>query len=187
MRRLTSFVIFFLCLCPSLKAQQPAHASQVFEDAKVQASQQHKVIFFVFGASWCGPCHRLTDFLSAPEMRNILDKYFVEAKVNVLEDKGRHPELDSLGGEELAAKLGATNSKGHVAGVPFIVFLDAAGEPIINSFRLIEGGTRRANIGYPSRPEEIDWFEVMLKKAVPLMSTDELRAIDEWLRKESVK
>jgi thiol-disulfide isomerase/thioredoxin len=180
-------VIFSLCLCPSLKAQQPASANQVFEDAQVQASQQHKVIFFVFGASWCGPCHRLDDFLSAPETRNILEKHFVEAKVNVLEDKGKHPELESLGAEELAAKLGGTNGKGRVAGVPFIIFLDAAGEPIINSFRPIDGGTRHANIGYPAKPEEIDWFGEMLKKSAPLMSPDELRTIDEWLRKASAQ
>ena len=183
MRMLTGLVTFLLCLCPSLLAQQPPPANQVLEDAKVRAVQHHKVIFFVFGASWCGPCHRLDDLLAAPETRGILEKYFVEAKVNVLEEKGKHPELESPGAEELAAKLGGTNSKGHVAGVPFIVFLDSAGEPIVNSFRPIEGGARRANIGYPAKPEEIDWFGIMLKKAVPLMSPDELRTIDEWLRK----
>lgn len=185
MQKLAMLVALLFCLCPSLIAQQPMAANQVLEDAKVQASQQHKVIFFVFGASWCGPCHRLDKFLAAPETRSILEEYFVEAKVNVWEDKGKHPELESPGAENLAAKLGGTNSKGYVAGVPFIVFLNPRGEPIVSSFRPINGGAGHVNIGYPEKPEEIDWFGEMLKKAVPLMSADELRTIDEWLRKAS--
>jgi thioredoxin-related protein len=187
MQKLIVFVIFLFCCCPSLIAQQPTPANQILEAAKVQASQEHKVIFFVFGASWCGPCHRLDDFLSTPEMRNILEKYFIDAKVNAMEDRGKHPELESPGAEELAAKLGGTNSKGRLAGVPFIVFLDSTGTPIINSFRPIDDGTRHVNIGYPAKLEEIDWFGVMLKKAVPLMSADELRTIDSWLRQASAQ
>jgi hypothetical protein len=52
---------------------------------------------------------------------------------------------------------------------------------------LTDGGTRHANIGYPAKPEEIDWFGEMLKKSAPLMSPDELRTIDEWLRKASAQ
>ncbi len=39
------------------------------------------------------------------------------------------------------------------------------------------------NIGYPSAPEEIDWFVSMLNKAVPTMTADETRTIDSWLKK----
>jgi thiol-disulfide isomerase/thioredoxin len=62
--------------------------------------RQHKAIFLVFGAGWCQPCHRLDDFLVEPEMRQILEKYFIEARVNVLEDEGKHPESKSPGGQE---------------------------------------------------------------------------------------
>ena len=176
----------FLFLCGSFAvAQQPIAADRVLEDAKTQAAQQHKVIFLVFGASWCQPCHRLDDFLVAPEMRHILEKYFIEARVNVLEDQGKHPELESPGGQELAARLGVTNSKGQVSHVPFIVFLDAAGEPVVNSYRPVEGSAKGVNIGYPAKPEEIDWFGAMLKKAVPTMSAEELHTIDDWLRRAS--
>jgi thiol-disulfide isomerase/thioredoxin len=159
----------------------------VFEDAKVQASQQHKVIFFVFGASWCGPCHRLDDFLAAPETHQIVDKYFVVAKVNVLENQGKHPDLETPGAESLAEKLGGTNTKGHVVGVPFIIFVDASGKTLANTMRPVEGRPGGSNIGYPAKPEEIDWFGTMLKKAAPQITPDELRVIDEWLRKASAR
>jgi thiol-disulfide isomerase/thioredoxin len=185
MRTLTSLAILLLCLSPSLAAQQPVPANRVLEDAKAQASQQHKLIFFVFGASWCGPCHELDAFLNAPETRNIVEKYFVVAKVNILENVGKHPELESPGADELASKLGASNGKEVVPGVPFIVFLNAAGEPVVNSMRPVDGNSHGANIGYPDAPEEIDWFVAMLKKAVPGITADELHTVDDWLRKAS--
>ena len=181
-------IALFLCLMGSvLFAQRPTPANQVFEDAKAQAAQQHKPIFLVFGASWCGPCHRMDAFLAAPEPRRILDKYLVTARLSVLEQGGKHPELENPGGEDLATKFGGGNAKGRTAGVPFLVFLDTIGEPIVTSYRPVEGSPRGNNIGYPAKPEDIDWFMVMLKKAVPSMTADELRTIDEWLRRASAK
>jgi thioredoxin-related protein len=168
-----------------LFAQKPTPADQVLKNAKAQAAQEHKLILVVFTASWCGPCHQFDDFLSAPETRQILEKYFVTAKLHVAERLGKRPELDSPGGEELDVKLGGANAEGQIAGVPFIVFLDARGKPIVNSNRPVAGHAGGENIGYPSEPEEIDWFMAMLKKAVPMMTADESRTIDEWLRKAS--
>ncbi len=178
----------FLCLFGSaLFAQKPAPARQVVENAKDQAAQQHKLIFLVFGASWCGPCHDLDTFMAARETRPVLEKYFVLAKLNVAEEAGKHPELNSPGGEELMAKLGGANAKEGIGGVPFLVFLDANGEAIVNSNRPVKGRAGGANIGYPSEPEEIDWFMVMLKRAVPAMTAEESRTIEEWLRKASAR
>jgi thioredoxin-related protein len=158
-------------------AKQPARADQIFENAKAEAAQQHKLIFLVFGASWCGPCHRLDAFLTSPETRPIVQKYFVLAKLNVDEKKGKHPELETPGAENMLAKLGGAN-----AGVPFIVFLDATGSPIVDSRPLVDGRPEGENIGYPAQPKEVDWFMAMLKKAVPSMTADESRTIERWLR-----
>ena len=165
-----------------LLGQKRAPASQVLNDAKAQAAEQHKLIFLVFGASWCGPCHQLDSFVTAREIDPILNKYFVFAKLNVEEKAGKHPDLDSPGGEDLAAKLGAVDAKSRLIGLPFIVFLDATGKFIVNSNRPVDGHSRGVSIGYPSTPEEIDWFMAMFKKAVPSMTSDESRSIEEWLR-----
>ena len=162
----------------ALFAQKPAPADRVLVNTEAQAAQQRKLIFLVFGASWCGPCHMQDAFMAAPETRPILEKYFVPAKLNVEEEVGKHPERNSPGGEELLARLG-----GKSGGVPFLVFLSAGGDPIVNSNRPVKGPSGSMNIGYPSAPEEIDWFVSMLNKAVPTMTADETRTIDSWLKK----
>lgn len=176
---LSLFISF--CGCP-LFAQKPLPANQIVENARTQAVQQQKLIFLVFGASWCGPCHMQDAFMAAPETRAILEKYFVLAKLNVEEEVGKHPELNNPGGEQLMARLGEADARG-LEGVPFLTFLDANGDLIVNSNRPIKGEAGGTNVGYPSAPEEIDWFIAMLKKAVPTMTADERSAIDKWLRK----
>jgi len=95
--------------------------------------------------------------------------------------------LESPGGEELDVKFGGADEKGGVTGVPFLVFLDAKGELIVNSNRPVQGHPEGDNIGYPAEPYEIDWFTAMLKKAVPEMTPDESRTIESWLRRASTK
>jgi uncharacterized protein with NAD-binding domain and iron-sulfur cluster len=38
-------------------------------------------------------------------------------------------------------------------------------------------------IGYPTEPEEIDWFMTMLKKGAPSLTRDDAQVIEQWLRK----
>jgi len=188
MSKIRIVLALFVSLYASvLFAQTPASADQVLGNAKAQATQEHKIIFLVFGASWCGPCHQLDDFLADPAMRPVIEKYFVVAKLHVDEKNGKHPELESPGGLDLAGKFGGTNSKGQMNGVPYLVFLSATGEPIVNSNRPVAGTPGGSNIGYPAEPYEIDWFMVMLKKSVPQMSSAESQAIESWLRKASAK
>jgi thioredoxin-related protein len=186
MRRLRIALALLVSLYAcTLLAQKPAPADQVFENAKAQAAHQQELIFLVFGASWCPPCHELDSFMAARQTRPVLEKYFVLAKLNVEEEVGHHPERNSPGGEELMAKLGGADTKGKSVGVPFLVFLDATGAAIVNSNRPVKGRTVGENIGFPSEPEEIDWFMAMLKKATPSMTADELHTIEKWLRNQS--
>jgi thioredoxin-related protein len=179
------FVALISLVGTSLSAQAPAPATQVFQTARIQASRQEKLIFLVFGASWCPPCHQLDAFWAAKETRPIVQKYFVVAKLNVEEEAGKHPELNSPGGVELMAQFGGMNAAGKSGGVPFLVFTNANGESIVNSNRPVAGKPRGENIGYPARPEEIDWFMEMLKKALPSMTQGESRTVENWLRKQS--
>ena len=169
-------VAFSAC---SLAAQTPPPADQVIAKAKTEAARQHADIFLTFSASWCRPCKLLEAFLEAPEIRPILARYFVFADLRIYEENGKKPELNSPGGETLANKLG-----GERNGVPFIVFLDARGEPIVNSNRPVDGKPAE-NVGYPVLPEEIDWFMAMLRKSVPSLPKAEAQTIERWLREKA--
>jgi thioredoxin-related protein len=172
-------VLFLFCL-DAYAAQQRPNAEQVLAAAKSAATEQHKDIYLVFGASWCQPCHEMEAFMEDRKIRPILEKYFVIADLNVEEERGKHPELNSPGAEKLVADFG-----GKDGGVPFIVFLDEQGQLLINSNRPSKGNPNGENVGYPALPVEIDWFMQMLKKTVPSMTESDARTIENWLRRAS--
>ncbi|HTC62637.1 MAG TPA: thioredoxin family protein [Candidatus Saccharimonadales bacterium] len=161
-------------------AQQRPGAEQVLASAESAAVAQHKPIFLVFGASWCPPCRQMEVFMEDPKIHPILEKYFVLAHLNVLEQRGKHPELNSPGSEKLLADYG-----GESMGVPFIVFLDAQGQPLINSSRPVNRKSKGDNIGYPALPVEIDWFMAMLRKTIPSLAKSDADVIEMWLRRAS--
>jgi hypothetical protein len=96
-----------------------------------------------------------------------------------VQEHGDKASLNNPGGEDLLARVGGKNS-----GLPFFAFLDGAGATIVNSMRP-ETGKSGSNIGYPGEPGEIDWFLVMLAKAVPQMRPEETAAIEQWLRQHN--
>lgn len=115
-----------------------------------------------------------------PTIRPILEKYFVLASLHVLEQNGKHPELNSPGSEKLLGDLG-----GRSMGVPFLVFLDAEGHLLINSTRPLKQKPSGENIGYPAVPAEIDWFMTMLQRTLPSLTKSDADTIETWLRKAS--
>jgi hypothetical protein len=55
----------------------------------------------------------------------------------------------------------------------------------VTSERPIAGQRTGANVGYPTEPEEIEWFLNMMKKGAPALSEDEMRTVEDWLRRDS--
>ncbi|MGA2811205.1 MAG: thioredoxin family protein [Candidatus Acidiferrum sp.] len=161
----------------ALAAAALPRADEVLSAAKTQAATERKNIFLTFGASWCEPCHRLEAFLNAADIAPLLQKYFVFAKLNVAEEHGEHPDMESPGAEKMLKELGGDND-----GVPFIFFLDAQGSKLVDSHRPVHGTARFVNIGYPDTPQEIFWFMEMLKRGAPRMTEEERRVVGEKLR-----
>jgi len=114
------------------------------------------------------------------EIRPILEKYLILASLHVQEQRGKHPELESPGGEKLLGQYG-----GDSVGVPFLVFLDGSGKLLANSNRPVPGKSGGKNIGYPALPEEIDWYMTMLKISLPTLGKAEGKIIEKWLRRAS--
>lgn len=159
-----------------LAAETPPPASAVLESAGAAAAAQHKSIFLIFHASWCGWCKKLDQFLETPEIKPVIDKYFVVAHLTV-QEQGARKSLNNPEGDEVMAHAG-----GKDAGLPFFAFLDEKGETIANSIRPGEGNDAERNIGHPVKPQEVDWFLIMVKKAAPAMSADEAKVLENWLR-----
>ncbi len=163
----------------SVVAQNLPDAHVVLAKAEAQAGEQQKAVLLVFGASWCKYCHLFEKFLAAPEIEPILAKHFVITHLGVYEELGRHPDLNHPNSDKLVKEFGDAD----VGGLPFIVFLDAKGRMIVNSNRPSQKKAGGENIGYPSAPEEIDWFMVMIRKAAPGLSEADAGIVERWLRK----
>lgn len=168
--------IGFLAGLMLLAAETPPAASVVMDAARTAAAEQHKSIFLIFHASWCGWCRKLDQFIETPGIKPIIDKYFVQARLDVQEQEAKK-SLDTPGGEDVLAQAG-----GKDIGLPFFAFLNAKGETIVNSIRPGEGKAGERNIGHPVQPEEVDWFMEMVKKAAPAMTADEAKVLESWLR-----
>jgi hypothetical protein len=156
-------------------AQTPPTAASVLDAAKSPASFEHKNVLAIFHASWCGWCKQFDKFLDDAANKPIMDKYFVRAYFTVQEREDKKA-LNTPGGDELLNSVG-----GGTAGLPFFAFLDAKGALLANTLRPGKDG-KPDNIGHPVQPEEVDWFMVMLGKAVPTMSPGERETLEKWLR-----
>jgi len=168
-----TIVVFALILLGA--ALQPPSSSTVLDEAKARAAAGRRAIFAIFHASWCGWCKQLDRFIQSPEIKPVIQKYFVTVHITVQEQREKVP-LNTPGGDELMARLGGP------AGLPFFAFLDGQGALIVNSIRPGEGGKRGENIGNPAKPYEIDWFLAMFRKAAPSMTPRETATLERWLR-----
>jgi thioredoxin-related protein len=144
---------------------------EVLSHAEAQAAAEHKDIFLIFGASWCGWCKRLDKFNQLPEVSAIMRKNFVITHLAV-EEHGDKAVLDNPGAQELMHKLGG------VGGLPFFAFLDSRGRLIVNSNRPANGKPSDTNIGFPAEPEEVAWFMAMLRKSVPSLTAEDAEVIE---------
>ena len=178
-RRSVGLIIVSIFAVASVAAEKPPRAEEIFAGARAQAAEQHKNVFIIFGASWCGPCHELESFLANTQVNPIIAKHFVIARVTIAEEFGGNPKLNNPGGEKLFRKLGGEWGK-----VPFFAFVDPEGELIINSRKPAKKKGDSGDIGFPTEPDEIDWFLTMLRKGAPGLSPEDARAIENTLRNE---
>ena len=160
-------------------AETPQPADQLLAAAESAAAAQQKNVWVIFGASWCGWCHKLDALINSPDAGPLLQQRFVIAHVTV-DEHGDKAGLDNPGGDALRKRLGGSDN----SGLPFFAFLDPAGRVLVNSNRPVPGKPGE-NIGFPSAPEEVDWFMTMLRRAAPALDPEQMRLIEAQLRNKS--
>ena len=140
-------------------------AESVLNEGLAEAKARDKRVFLHFGAPWCGWCHKLEDWMARKDVSKVLDKDFVDVKIDV--DR-------TIGGKELLARY-RTPDRG---GIPWFVILDTDGKPLIDSTG------PDGNVGFPVQPQEIAYFRTMLEKGARKMSDKEIETLTTSLEKK---
>jgi thioredoxin-related protein len=122
----------------------PKEANLVVEEALARASSEGKRVFLVFGAPWCGWCHRLEDWLAQPDVATTMARDFIVAKIDV--DRMTH-------GNEVMLRYRTKVS----GGIPWYTILDSKGT------RLATADGPDGYMGYPLEPKVIDQFLAMVQ------------------------
>jgi len=122
-------------------------------------------VLIQFGASWCGPCHKLEKLLHEGKIGGIVKKYFVLVNLDLYE-KPDKANLMNPGADKLIARYG-----GEKSGIPFWVIVDKEG-------KLLSTGE-----GEPEGYSSIPTFLKTLSAGNPKMSSDDLWAIRREMEK----
>jgi thiol:disulfide interchange protein len=147
---------------------QSLDAQQVLKDALAQAARQDQHVFLHFGAPWCGWCRRLEEFLARPEIAKIMDRDFLDVKIDT--ERMTH-------GKDVEKQF---RPKGG-GGIPWFAVLDAQG----NVLATADGP--KGNVGFPVEPHEIAHFMDVLKKTTRHMSSRDLGEIEHALIESAAK
>ena len=145
---------------------KPLVAEEVMKTQLEAAAKSDRLVLLHFGAPWCGWCHRMEAWMARPEVASILEKEFVDLKIDV----DRMP-----GGKEIQARY---NPKPK--GIPWFVFVDSTGKPLATS-----EDASGANIGFPNSPAEIEHFTKMLETTHRKLSKEDIEKLAASLRAEA--
>jgi hypothetical protein len=148
-----SAVLLATCLSCSVSANRPIKTAEELRSlALARAKREDKRVLLLFIAppyDWCRP---FDEFHADPDVSRVIDRYFVVAKVDV---------VDTPGGEQMYFEHGANR------GAPAFSILDC------NGMLLTDSGDGDQNVGFPHEPFEIDRYLVALRTACPTLSNDE--------------
>jgi hypothetical protein len=175
-------IIVFLFFSLSVSAQQLARsADDIMNEAYAQAAAQHKNVFLLFHASWCGWCHKMDNSLNDSTCKKFFDDNYIIVHLTVAESDQNKP-LENPGAPDIIYKYNAQD-----AGLPLWFIFDKDGK-MLGDCRVRPPGTTADypgdNIGCPSSAYQVDAFIKILKRTSNL-TNKELKIIAERFRKNN--
>jgi thioredoxin-related protein len=159
------FFLIISLLATVVHAQQVPAADKIVKDAMQRAGREHKNVFIIFHASWCGWCHRMDSIMNSAACKKLFNDNYVIEHITVMESK-KNKSMENAGGEEVMKKY---NGEGQ--GIPFWLVLDAKGNLLADCQVRPEGAaltTKGQNTGCPATKEEVAHFVKVLKKTSSL-------------------
>jgi thioredoxin-related protein len=150
-------IVALLLLMPLANAIAQESAATVLQKAQAQAKKEHKNVFVMFHASWCGWCKKMEKNMQSDACKKMFDDNFVSTQLTVQESP-KNKNLENPGADVLLETY-----KGTKAGLPFWVLLDVNGKVLADSFN-----AKGENLGCPSSKDEVAEFKAKLKKTTKL-------------------
>lgn len=181
--KLLSLSIPFLFVTHFAHAQDTIpSAKTILENAYQRAATEHKNVFVIFHASWCGWCRKMDAAMNDGSCKKSFENNYVIIHLTTEESKN-NKYLENSGAEVYKQKW-----LGEKAGLPFWVILDKDGNVLADSYIRKPGVPKDKpgeNIGCPGSEEEINAFTTILKKTSTL-SDSKLESIAKRFRKNKM-
>ena len=150
------------------QAQTPPNAAEALLGERAAASAEGKGVLLQFYASWCGWCQPMDELIESSAFRRVVAPRFRTYRMRAIEMRENMRNRQLAGADELYRQYAPAHS-----GMPFVVFIAANGDTLINSV----AAATNENIGYPVSREELDWFDTMVRTASPQATREERLAI----------
>lgn len=163
-----TFTLFIALVCTLLSFAQsaPLSADAIMKEATTKAAREHKKVFVIFHASWCGWCHRMDSIMNNAACKKLFDQYFVVRHLVVMEAKDKK-QLENPGAQAMMERY-----RGKDQGIPYWLIFDDKGVLVEDCM-----DEKNENTGCPATKEEVAYF-VKVLKATTALNDDQLAVIE---------
>lgn len=169
--RIVLGVLLIGAAASTASGQAPPSAVDVVASAVARARVEQKAVLIEFGASWCTWCRNFEAFVKSSDAGPVMARHFVIANL-IVRERDDKKSLEHPGGNALMDEWG-----GAMSGLPYYVFVNAAGQKVADSNAMPDGG----NIGFPAVPAEIRAFVGLMDRAVPALPAADRGVLERYL------